>query len=161
MRRSLSLKVKPVWDEIEIVRNEATIFLTELGLGQEKVQAMAMVVSELLENAIKYGVYHSADDEIAVTVKLDGNLITTEVSNPVDDQVLPHLKALDQMIQWIRGYQDPFEAYTQRLKEISKKALNDEASGLGLVRVAYEGQAILDFFLGDNGRVNVSAVSGQ
>jgi hypothetical protein len=36
--------------------------------------------------------------------------------------------------------------------------LEDEESGLGLARIAYEGKAILDFFVLDN-MLNVSAIS--
>jgi hypothetical protein len=69
------------------------------------------------------------------------------------------LSRLDQTIQWIRGYQDPFEAYIERIKEVSKKPLKDMESGIGLVRIAYEGKALLDFFVGDNNVLNVSVVS--
>ena len=70
-----------------------------------------------------------------------------------------NLKILDKTIQWIRGFQNPLEAYTERLKEVSKKPLNDENSGLGLVRIAYEGKAILDFFVSENSLLNVSALT--
>jgi hypothetical protein len=54
---------------------------------------------------------------------------------------------LDKTVQLVRVYQDPFEAYVEKLKEVSRRPLNDEESGLGLVRIAYEGKAILDFFV--------------
>ena len=87
------------------------------------------------------------------------NIITVEVMNPVDETAENHLKNLDRTIQWIRGYQDPFEAYVERVKDVSKKPLSNEESGLGLVRMAYEGKAILDFFVGEDNILNVSAVS--
>ncbi|MCP3950651.1 MAG: hypothetical protein GY697_00290, partial [Desulfobacterales bacterium] len=49
--------------------------------------------------------------------------------------------------------------YIRRIKEVSKKPLHDEESGIGLVRIAYEGKALLDFFVGDNSILNVSVVS--
>jgi len=70
-----------------------------------------------------------------------------------------HLSKLDKTIQWIRGYQDPFEAYIERIKEVSKKPLNDMESGIGLVRIAYEGNALIDFFVAENNMLNVSVVS--
>ena len=66
---------------------------------------------------------------------------------------------MDKTIQWIRGYQDPFEAYIERIKEVSKKPLHDMESGIGLVRIAYEGNALLDFFVAENNMLNVSVVS--
>jgi hypothetical protein len=76
----------------------------------------------------------------------------------VDEQVRSHLKKLDQTIQWIRGYQNPFQAYVERMKEVSVKALDDLESGLGLVRIAYEGKCILDFFVNEENMLAVSAL---
>ena len=85
-------------------------------------------------------------------------MITIEVNNPIDKIIENHIKRLDKTIQWIRGYQDSFEAYVENLKIVSRKPLEDEESGIGLTRIAYEGRAILDFFVDDN-ILNVSAVS--
>jgi hypothetical protein len=62
------------------------------------------------------------------------------------------------MVQWIRGHQNPFEAYMTRLQEVSGQALDHPESGLGLVRIAYEGQALRDFFVDDQNILAVSAV---
>ena len=45
------------------------------------------------------------------------------------------------------------------IKEVSKKPLKDAESGIGLVRIAYEGKALLDFFVGENSILNVSVVA--
>jgi hypothetical protein len=97
-----------------------------------------------------------------VDIHQNENIITVEVINPIDPTdtgAHNHLKRMDKTVQWIRGYQDPFEAYVEKLKEVSRRPLNDEESGLGLVRIAYEGKAILDFFVSEEGSLNVSAVS--
>jgi hypothetical protein len=73
----------------------------------------------------------------------------------MDDE---HLRRLDRAVQWIRGFQNPFEAYVEKLKEVSSQSLESNESGLGLVRIAYEGQSILDFFLLDRNVLSVSAV---
>ena len=116
-----------------------------------------MVFSELIENGIKYGKF-LAEDNIEAHIKIDDQLITIEVINPIDINDRLHLRELDKMIQWIRGYQDPFEAYIEKLKKIAKMPITDKTSGLGLVRIAYEGGAILDFFINEYSRMNVSAV---
>ena len=162
MKKFLKLTVKPKWHEIEKARNKTTKFLTSLGLTTDSVHALTMVTSELIENGIKYGNFQLPVDSVAVDIHQNENIITFEVINPVnpgDESACNHLKKLDKTIQWIRGYQDPFEAYVEKLKEVSRRPLNDEESGLGLVRIAYEGKAILDFFVGEGGSLNVSAVS--
>jgi hypothetical protein len=46
------------------------------------------------------------------------------------------------------------------LKEVAKKPIHDHESGLGLVRIAYEGKSILDFFVAEDNALNVSAITG-
>ncbi|MHA2220379.1 MAG: ATP-binding protein, partial [Candidatus Hodarchaeales archaeon] len=117
------------------------------------------IISELAENSIKYGSFADPEHKVEVNVSLSSDKITVEVINPYDETAHRHLKRLDKTIQWIRGYQDPFEAYIERMREVSRKPLTDEESGLGLVRIAYEGGAILDFFVNENGMVNISTIS--
>lgn len=117
-----------------------------------------MILSELVENSIKYGDFDGSDTEVLIYLDIGKNFITIEVNNPVNQKSVNHLQRLDKTIQWIRGYQDSFQAYIEKLKEISRKPLEDEESGLGLARIAYEGKAILDFFVLDN-MLNVSAIA--
>jgi hypothetical protein len=117
-----------------------------------------MVLGELLENSVKYGSYKTTDGHIQISISIGKKIITIEVTNPIDGSNLDDLKRLDWMIQWVRGYQDPFEAYIERLKEVAKKPLHDKESGLGIVRIAYEGNVILDFFVSKDNILTVSAV---
>jgi hypothetical protein len=162
MKQSLIITVKPQWDEIENARIEAGTYLQSLGLMRDAVHSLTMVISELIENGIKYGSFSTPEDAVEVDINQNEDIITVEVINPLDTKdktARNHLTKLDKTVQWIRGYQDPFEAYVEKLKEVSRRPLKDEESGLGLVRIAYEGKAILDFFVGEEGSLNVSAVS--
>ena len=155
----MKLILEAKWDEIEKVRNASISFLHSHKVLDETVQALTMVIGELMENAIKYGRFTSKEDKVTANISIDGNVITVEVVNPVDERANKNLKRLDRIVQWIRGYQDSFQAYVERMQEISIKPLSDEESGLGLVRISYEGKSILDFFVSDNNLLNVSAVS--
>jgi len=159
MNNSIEFNIEPVWDEIEKVRNESTDFLQSQGLSDDAVHSLSMIISELIENGIKYGEYENGAGRVGVSLHLENENVTIEVINPVGQHAAEHLSRLDKTIQWIRGYQDPFEAYIKRIKEVSKKPLHDDESGIGLVRIAYEGKAVLDFFVGENNIVNVSVVS--
>ena len=128
-------------------------------LTDDTIHSLSMVISELIENGIKYGNFQMIENKVFVAINIERNTATIEVINPVGDDAMRHLMRLDKTIQWIRGYQDPFEAYIERIKEVSKKPLDDTESGIGLVRIAYEGKALLDFFVGENSMVNVSVVS--
>lgn len=158
MDRSMRVAVEAKWDEIEIIRNQSTVFFESHGLTMDSVQALTMVVSELIENGIKYGKFTSQKNEVTLDIRVHDDFVLVETTHPTDGTAYTHLKQLDKMIQWIRGYQDPFQAYAERLREVSRKSLNDEGSGLGLSRIAYEGKAILDFFLDENEFLSVSAV---
>lgn len=158
MKKSQSLTISPEWDEIEMVRNKCSEFFLENGISEAVIHAGSMVVSELLENSIKYGDFSNKKSSVGVNVSINSHTIIVEVSNPVNEIAYEQLKTLDKTIQWIRGFQDPFQAYIDILKEVSRRPMRDENSGLGLVRIAYEGDAILDFFVSDEGILNVSAI---
>lgn len=159
MERTKKLTLMPEWGIIEDARNITDQFLTQSGISAEKVQAATMVISELIENAIKYGCYSLSEDKIAAEIRIDESMITIEVLHPVEKGDYGHLKKLDRGIQWIRSFQNPFEAYIEKMQEVSKKPLKDDESGLGLARIAYEGQSILDFFLYEDNQLSVSAIT--
>jgi len=158
MNKMLSLELKPDWNEIERIRNDSGLFLKAHGLSPDGVSAVTMVISELVENAIKYGTFPGAEDSISLDIDVEKGTVIVQVKNPIDESRIPYLRHLDETIQWIRGYQDPFETYIIKLRQISSKPLQDTESGLGLVRISYEGQSILDFYVSENRVLNVSAV---
>jgi len=157
MQNNLALSIKPEWEEIENVRNTGRKFLKSHKLSDEIMDALTMVISELVENAIKYGSF-PAGGKIDISIAIQKSLVIIEVKNPIDDTGIPFLRHLDETIQWIRGYQDPFESYIIKLRQISSKSLQDLECGLGLVRISYEGRSILDFYVSEDNMLNVSAV---
>lgn len=161
MKRTIKLSMKPEWNEIEKIREKSHDFLVSQGIKNDSVHAFTMVIRELIENSVKYGKFGSTQNKVTLCINISNNVIIAEVINPVDETVLKHLRNLDKTLQWIRGFQDPFQAYVERIKQISRKPFDDQISGLGLVRIAYEGNAILDFFLSEGNQLNVSAVSNS
>lgn len=158
MTPQLDIRIQPVWDEIDGVREQTSAYLRKHGVAPPGVDAVAMVACELTENAVKYGHFKGDRDQIQIRVVHETAGVTVEVSSPVRAEDEEDLARLDRMVQWIRGYQDPFEAYLDRLKEVSTQRLDNEESGLGLVRIAYEGQSVLDFYVDDRNVLSVSAV---
>lgn len=157
MQDKLILNIKPSWDEIEQVRNTCGDFLHKQNMSQSVIDAITMVTSELVENAIKYGTFGETES-VGISITVSNRIIIVEVRNPIDATGIPYLRHLDETIQWIRGYQDPFESYIIKLRQISTKSLHDPESGLGLVRISFEGRSILDFYVNENNILNVSAV---
>ncbi len=158
MDPTLTLEIKPEWDQIESVREKSAHFLKERGFSEDVIHAVSMVTAELTENAVHYGLYERPDQLVNVSVATARDSITVEVKSPAGNTDSNDLQKLDRMIQWIRGYQDPYEAYLSRLKEVSSQSADSKESGLGLVRIAYEGQSIIDFYVDDQNIVSVSAI---
>lgn len=158
MNPTFNLQIKPDWSKIDAVRTRAAEFLGQHKIARDVVDAVSMVVCELVENAIKYGHFDPpAAADIGVTIDVEPRMITVEVKNPAGRGQDDNLSRLDRMIQWIRGYQDPFQAYFERIRVISAQSLRSRESGLGLVRIAYEGQSVLDFYIGHDDVLAVSA----
>lgn len=160
MEGKMKLRKNPEWDEIEKVRLECESFFGAHQLSGNVSHSLVMIISELMENGIKYGDFSNQDSQIEISVDIHGSNVVIELTNPVSGSNETDLKKLDRTIQWIRGYQDPFEAFIERLRKVSKKDLYDTESGLGLVRVAYEGKAVVDFFVDEHNILNVSAMVG-
>lgn len=157
----MKFSLEPDWEVIERIRQKSASFLVSHKLKDESVEALTMIISELIENSFKYGSFSFDRNRVFINIIVDKNIVTIEVVNPVDERTQWHLRKMDKTIQWIRGYQDSFQAYVERLKQVAIKPLNDEESGLGLIRIAYEGKAIVDFYVDEENLLNVSAVSSS
>lgn len=158
-RNKLQLEVNPEWQRIEETRIQCEDFLKSLNYPADVRESMCMITSEFLENAIKYGAFRGENPTIPLIIQAGNDGILMEVRSPLDaNRTQADMRRLDYMVQWIRSFQSPFQAYLERLKLVSAQPMDDEESGLGLVRIAYEGEAILDFFVDDNDTLSISAL---
>jgi Histidine kinase-like ATPase domain len=152
----LKLRIPPEWDAVKAAWDPCRDMLRAAGLGDDEAYALAMVAQELLENAVKYGTFVPSD-RIRLELRVGDEDVTVEVANRIGlDEA--HLRRFDQTVQWIRGFQDPFEAYVERMKVVSAQAYAHGQSGLGLARIAYEGRCVIDFWVDAASTLAVSAV---
>jgi hypothetical protein len=153
---ALELRVPPEWESIRSAWEPCRALLAEAGLGDDEAYQLAMVAQELLENAVKYGAF-ARGERIALAVRVGAGEVTVEVkSRALSDDA--NLRRFDHTVQWIRGFHDPFEAYVERLKQVSARPYAHGESGLGLTRIAYEGRCALDFYMDEGNVLAVSAV---
>ncbi len=157
MQVTLQLALRPVWEEIDALGGKCVDFLKAEGLNADAQNALSMVACELAENATKYGHFNGEKEIVKVSLAVQSTAVTVTVSNPVTREEADSLSVLDHTIQWIRGFHDPFQAYLERLRDVSAQSLLSTESRLGLVRIAYEGQSTLDFYVGADGILVVSA----
>lgn len=156
MTTEFEFSIHPDWTAISAANEQTEAHLRSLPLSADSVDTCTMVICELMENGIKYGV---ADHPIHVTVRMTEDLVRIQVENTVDSRSLAHLKELDRTLQWIRGVQDPYQAFLERIRQISREPMDGGKSNLGLIRIAHEGRANLDFILQENNRLSVSAMT--
>ncbi len=155
----LEIKLRPIWGEIDRARDECRSFLEELGSTEETADALCMIASEILENAIKYGYFTSETQEFTFKMEAGKDGMLVQAWSPLPSAgIVENLRRLDSIIQWIRSFQSPFQAYLERLKLVAGQPLDDNESGLGLIRIAYEGEAILDFYVNEDDILYVSAL---
>ena len=158
MENSIKLNLNPDGHEIESAGQRSSYFLKSHGMKDEAVQLQINILKELIKIGIKYGKLMPKKNELSISLQVADNAITLEVSNPVDITCHNRLKELDKTIQFIRGYQDPFEAYIIMKEKASGQSSKYDAQNLDLIKYACEGNVILDFFVNENNVLSQSAV---
>ena len=158
MKKSILFNLKLNDNEIDEAGERGSNFLKSHGFSNETVEAQIMILNELINNGKKFENPSSIESEITVFLLIEDKTITVEVRKAVEESYQGQLNELDKTIQWIRGYQDPFEPYMKKLRAKSDFSTNSEANGMGLARIAYEAGAILDFFVSEDNILNLSAV---
>jgi len=158
MQPSMEINFRPDEREINKAGKISSEFLKSHGFSDNAVHTQIKILRELISNGIRYGNLAKSENKITVQIHIAENTITVEVSNPVDETCYEQLKELDKTLQFIRGYQDPYEAYLLKQKENSQNSSHQEINGLGLARIACEGSAILDFFVSKDNILNLFAV---
>lgn len=158
MKKSIVFNLRLNDSEIDQAGEKGSQFLKSHGFSNETVQAQVMIIKELINNGKKFETPASLENEVTVFVLVEETAITVEVRKAIEESYQRQLDELDRTIQWIRGYQDPFEPYLKKLREQSANSKNGESNGIGLARIAYEAGAILDFFVSEDNILNLSAV---
>ena len=149
--------IESAWKSIETVRVSCNDYLAERGMDRDIIDAVSMSLTELLENAVKFS--EPATNSVEYSITINSKLIMIEVKNTLARNQDYHLDRLEKTVQWLRGFHNSFEAFYERLREVSMIAMDNHSdSGLGLARIAYEGRCIVDFYVNSDSVIAVSAV---
>ena len=146
--------------EIEMARGKTSYFLKSHGFPDKAVHEQIMILEELLKICMQYSGFKSSQENMRVQIHINRDKITFEVSSPINGIEKKQLEELDKTIQFIHGYQDPFEAFL-KLKEASGngyKGLANGSKGLAMAKLAHEGKATLDFYVSEDNIINMSAI---
>jgi len=130
----LDMPIKTMWSEVQQVRERTRALLADL--PDDVRDAAEMTVSELVENAIKYG--QSVPDAPDAGVRIDrrnGRLEIVVTNGVASDETLHELKT---HIDRIANAIDRMTLYVERLQELMRTGGLD-GSKLGLYRIFCEG----------------------
>ncbi|HUS67680.1 MAG TPA: ATP-binding protein [Kofleriaceae bacterium] len=144
MPRQLNLTIWPDLNLVSVVRRFAEEALEKALDDLDAVSRAAMAVHELVENAAKYG----SGGAIDLHVELEGAEITIEVTNRATPEAQNALRAAFAEMEMADSPLDHYQALLRRA------ARRTTGSGLGLARVAFEGEmSVAARFDGDAVRV--------
>jgi hypothetical protein len=152
-RLLVAMTIDDDWERVELVR-EAVARCVVAAYGDDDLRdALSMVAAELLENAVKYG-----QNGASIRFRLeDAGELAITVTNTVAAGSADAAK-LKERLDWLHTFADPGEAYLQTMAEVFKSGkVDDSTSGLGLLRIAYEGACAVECDLSEPGAVTVRA----
>lgn len=128
------MRLPHAWNYIREVRARVQEMLA--GAEEELRSAAMMTVSELIENAVKYGEGVPGAPDIIVSCCSEGGEVRIIVSNGCQDS--SGLRRLQERVQQITSAPDKEALYMARLEELLADAA--QSGSLGLYRIAFEGR---------------------
>ena len=139
--------IEPVWDRVASITDEIEDILKSKNIPF--VSSAIIVVSELIENAVKYGERgpEKSKSKIQISVSVDENKIKIEASNFIYDPL--NINNVIEHIEKIKECGDPSIPYIERLHQLLD-ASPSEPTRIGLYRIAYEGKFKIDYKFENN-----------
>jgi hypothetical protein len=150
----IELPLTSEWKNVELLRSSVLNCLTTIFANHDFCRSIGMVTGELLENALKFGDWSNRSD-FRLHVFGEEDRVSIEVANPVAEGDAG-VERLLSTIRWLEQMDDPKTAFLARLGSLAQSS--EDESGLGLVRIAYEGNCTLAASV-DNGIVRVIATT--
>ena len=138
--KRIKVSIEPTWNIVLNINDRINEVLPDARI--EIVDALRMVSTELVENAVKYGEpvpgmtgieYELIVDEEMISIRVDNGVVTSS-----------NVKEVEMSIEKIAKAKDRFKLYTARLAELMESPKLGE-SQLGFYRIAYEGNCDLSF----------------
>ncbi len=153
---SIDLPARNEWANVDLLRTSVLNCFTAMFQSVDSCQALAMITGELLENAVKYGDWGRERCHFRLRVWGEAGAAHVSVENPITPGS-EHVTRLLDTLRWLKGFPSAEEAYRARLLEIAASTAGGGEGGLGLARVAYEGNCALRAQVREAGVLTVTA----
>ena len=129
--------ISPTWNTISMIADQVEASM--LGKDSNLVSGTVTVLTELIENAVKYGesIPEKKDSNIELHLEIDEGKVQIFISNYVRNN--NNLKAFKEHVDKINKTNDPESLYVERLNELMNESKFEE-SQLGLYRISFEGK---------------------
>lgn len=136
------MSIGPKWQNIDRLRTAVLNCVAVIVGDGDASETVGIIVSELLENAIKYGEWSEGRQSV-LRLNIAGDLehMHIEVESPTK-KGSEHYENLMKTLGWIRSFKNPAEAYLERIRQLAEG--QGGTSKMGLVRIAHEGPCKLD-----------------
>lgn len=148
-RFEVILEIPNNWRNTQRVRASVALCVQAAFLSDEDAANVGMVSAELVENAFKYG-----KRSVTYTLRRGQGDLIIEVQN--QGGVHEDSARLRERLDWIKSFPNAEEAYLARLQAVASESKEGE-SGVGLVRIAFQGKCSLECSEPEPGRVLVRA----
>ena len=139
---AIDLPLRNEWSNVDLVRTSIENCFAAVFHDLDGCRTIAIVAGELLENAIKYGDWSGPESSFRLRVWGIGETAHVMVEN----RVKPDGGAVGELLQtleWLKTFPTPADAFRAKLLDIAQAEREPDASGLGLVRIAYEGNCTI------------------
>jgi hypothetical protein len=139
---TLKLEIAPMLSMIAEVKTR--IASAMIGSKKSSIDSTSMVATELLENAIKYGVVNNHIPQVGLDFELADDIVSIKVKNGVEES--ESLEKLKKTMKKICESENKKALYLDRLQEIIDNP-SKHASHLGLYRIVSKGEFDLKFHI--------------
>lgn len=131
MLTSIKIEITPMWSAIADIKEKVKISM--VGMPRGNIDFTVMVASELLENAIKYGIENDKSPQVSFEFKVAHDKVFISVKNGITSR--DFLEDFIRIMEEIKSSQSPHELYINRLKMLMNHP-EDSTSRIGLYRIA-------------------------
>jgi hypothetical protein len=155
--KCLKFDVQPQAD-LDGVLRKTFPSLRLMGFSDDIIESLLFIIRELLTSVVAYACFTATQEKMTSFVRVCGNTVTVEVCAPVDMTEMHRLEDLDRAIQFIQGYQDPFEACLMTANSRDTTTGGSGPNSFHLAKIAYEGKANLDFYVSEDDVLHLFAI---
>jgi|JI9StandDraft_1071089.scaffolds.fasta_scaffold02798_3 hypothetical protein len=145
MLTSIKIEITPMWSAIADIKEKVKISM--VGMPRGNIDFTVMVASELLENAIKYGIANNESSQVDFEFEIDHSKVSLNVRNGIAHG--PNLDKFLLVMNKINASENKKNLYLERLQEIMDDPTQLE-SCLGLYRIISEVEFDLNYRLNNN-----------